>query len=72
LVRPLTKAMTVVLSNGATLRLPTVYARAKPWFPVMDLHSHNVWKHKIKTDFQLESEKNITPDFSNFYNKFGK
>eukprot|EP00195_Chlamydomonas_chlamydogama_P012004 CAMPEP_0202894868 /NCGR_PEP_ID=MMETSP1392-20130828/4167_1 /ASSEMBLY_ACC=CAM_ASM_000868 /TAXON_ID=225041 /ORGANISM="Chlamydomonas chlamydogama, Strain SAG 11-48b" /LENGTH=184 /DNA_ID=CAMNT_0049579685 /DNA_START=46 /DNA_END=601 /DNA_ORIENTATION=- len=69
---PLIRYFTLVLTNGATLRLPTVTERSKPLFSNFDIFNHTLWDHKIKTEASLEAEKNFLPDMSDYYSKFTK
>lgn len=47
-VQPVQRLMTVVLSNGATLRMPTAAARTTPYRANQDLFQHACWLVKVK------------------------
>eukprot|EP00955_Chlamydomonas_euryale_P073767 361839-Chlamydomonas_euryale.AAC.12 len=36
-----------------------------------DLYNHILWKNKIETEASLEAAKDILPDMSDYYAKFG-
>lgn len=66
---PLPRMMTIVLSNGATLRLPTAAARERPYFMNTDFLNHSMWLKG--SGVVAEQTKKDTEDFSKFYKKFG-
>mmetsp|Transcript_12774 Transcript_12774/g.34833 ORF Transcript_12774/g.34833 Transcript_12774/m.34833 type:complete len:88 (+) Transcript_12774:29-292(+) len=68
---PLIKYSNVVLSNGASLRIPMVQGSKDTIYAVNDIFNNAQWNHKLKTESSLQSEKNILPDMSEFYSKFG-
>ncbi|MEW5307941.1 MAG: hypothetical protein WDW38_010590 [Sanguina aurantia] len=70
LAKPVLRSMTLVLTNGASLRMPTILRKDRPQFADFDVYNHNMWQHKIETDASLEAGKNYLPDFSSFYGKF--
>jgi len=70
-VKPLVKAMTVVLSNGASLRMLTPALKTKPFIATQDMFQHNTWSVKVKGVGPQEDDSKQQVDFSQFYKKFG-
>jgi hypothetical protein len=66
---PLPRLMSIVLSNGATIRVLTSANRTRPAFLNSDMLNHSMWlKDSAAPD---EDNKKDTADFSKFYKKFG-
>ncbi|GBG00043.1 hypothetical protein Rsub_12868 [Raphidocelis subcapitata] len=70
-VKPAVRLMTVVLSNGATLRMPSAAGRTKPYIATQDLFQHNVWTVKAKGAEAAAAGRVRQVDFSDFYKRFG-
>lgn len=66
---PLLYHLRLVLTNGASITLPTVSRREKPLFATFDPFNHNLWQHAIKTEAALDAEQRYSPDYSSFYKK---
>lgn len=67
---PLVKYLRLVLSNGGTMRIPTVSQRKRALVATVDIYSHAHWEHKIETEDMEAARKNFAPDFSAFYKKY--
>ncbi|WIA40422.1 hypothetical protein OEZ86_013779 [Tetradesmus obliquus] len=74
--------MRVMLSNGATLQMPTSALKTRPYYAkqdlfqhnawaVKDLFQHNAWAVKVAGMEAADSARMKRVDFSAFYNKFG-
>lgn len=35
------------------------------------MFNHNVWKHNIETEASLEASKDVLPDMSDYYSRYG-
>ncbi|PNW80893.1 hypothetical protein CHLRE_07g334025v5 [Chlamydomonas reinhardtii] len=71
--KPLMRSLRVVLSNGASITVPSsLRGRAeKPYFLNFDIHNHSVWRHNIKAEVEQDSASQEAPDRTRgFYDKF--
>lgn len=39
---------------------------------MQDVFNNAQWAHKLKTESSMEQEKNVLPDLSSFYSRYGR
>lgn len=66
------KLMKIVLSNGATLQMPTPALKTRAHLATQDLFQHNAWAVRVAGWQAADSERLKKVDFSAFYEKFNK
>lgn len=65
------RSLRVVLSNGASIFVPTSLRTDQPHFLAFDIHNHNLWRHRIKTDAESDSQQPAAPDHTRqFYARY--
>ncbi|GLC38753.1 hypothetical protein PLESTM_000772000 [Pleodorina starrii] len=68
---PIFRSLRLVLSNGASITVPSALRREQPYFLKFDVFNHNLWRHNIKGEVDAGQADQATPDRTlGFYNKY--
>ncbi|GLI60222.1 hypothetical protein VaNZ11_002308, partial [Volvox africanus] len=59
---PIFRSLRLVLSNGASITIPSALRREQPYFLKFDVYNHNLWRHNIKGETDTDQAGQATPD----------
>ncbi|KXZ43435.1 hypothetical protein GPECTOR_90g521 [Gonium pectorale] len=72
-VPPLMRTLRLVLSNGASITVPTTLRTDKPYFLNFDVYNRNLWRTRIKGEAAVDETEEAAPDRTKgFYARFQK